>query len=328
MEIPQAFQFLVDPMNPRAVQHPADATLMWGEALRIVVAGGADPGILAIPAPPPGLVGSSLFVLNPTTAAFDPIGPAAVRDIAALKPTITNTAELGWKGAIAGRFSATADVYYTRIEDFVGPLRVETPNVFLEATSLGTYLSNPAFGLSPAEVAALTAGLASIPLGTVTPENSSDQAALLVTYRNFGDIDLGGADLGLDWSIDRNWTLGVSYSYVSKDFFEDVEGDLDVALNAPRNKAGVRLRYDDSELGLRVGAAYRYVDAFPVESGVFIGRLDKYNVVDITAAYDLAFAPGATISLSMQNAFDEPHREFIGAPTLRRVTMGRLSYNF
>jgi iron complex outermembrane receptor protein len=323
MEVPEAFQHLVDPM--KASQLPADATQMWGEALMIAVAGGADPGILGIPAPPPGLVGSSLRALNPTTGSFVDISPSEVQDIAPLKPTITNTAELGWKGKIGGSFSAAADIYYTRIQDFVGPLRVETPNVFFDRGELEDYLGN---FLPPGADSVLAAGLAAIPLGTVTPTNSSDQAALIVTYRNFGDIDLGGVDLGFDWSLDRRWTVGVSYSWVSEDFFEDVEGELDVSLNAPKNKAGIRVRYDDRNRGLRVGAAYRYVDAFPVESGVFNGRLDHYNVVDVTAAYDLPFAPGASIALSMQNAFDEPHREFIGAPTLRRLTMGRISYNF
>ena len=71
---------------------------------------------------------------------------------------------------------------------------------------------------------------------------------LMLTYRNFGDIDLYGTDLGLTYYVNPNWNISGSYSYVSKDFFE--EDPSDIALNAPKNKVGLMLNYDDQSTGI------------------------------------------------------------------------------
>ena len=36
------------------------------------------------------------------------------------------------------KLAFSADVYHTRINDFIGPLLVETPSVFLDAETLGS----------------------------------------------------------------------------------------------------------------------------------------------------------------------------------------------
>ena len=55
-----------------------------------------------------------------------------VNDVNPLKPTITQTYEVGYKGILMNKLAFSADVYHSRIKDFVGPLVVETPNVFLD----------------------------------------------------------------------------------------------------------------------------------------------------------------------------------------------------
>ena len=63
-----------------------------------------------------------------------------VNDVNALKPTITQTYEVGYKGILMNKLAFSADVYHSRINDFVGPLVVETPNVFLDPVTLGASL--------------------------------------------------------------------------------------------------------------------------------------------------------------------------------------------
>ena len=86
-----------------------------------------------VPTQLPGLR-NSLAALNVATSGFDPvaISPGVVSDIESIEPTITETFELGYKGVINKNFLFTADLYRTKTKDFVGPLRIETPNVFLE----------------------------------------------------------------------------------------------------------------------------------------------------------------------------------------------------
>jgi iron complex outermembrane receptor protein len=249
-----------------------------------------------------------------------------VVNVGEIQPTISNTFEVGYKGLIGRHLVAAVDVYYQQIEDFVGPLRVETPNTFLDPATLGAYLSNPGFGLSPAQIMALTEAMASVPLGTVTPENATDSGDLILTYRNFGDVDLTGVDLGIQILLNDMWSALLSYSFVSEDFFEDVEGELDVALNAPQNKAGATLRYDNRDRGIGASARVRFVDAFPVESGIYVGDVEAYTLLDLSASWQ--FIPSTSISAVVQNVLDNEHREFVGTPEIGRLGLVRLTHSF
>ena len=76
--------------------------------------------------------------LDPETGTF--IDVDDVNDVNPLKPTITQTYEIGYKGIVMNKLAFSADVYHSRINDFVGPLVVETPNVFLDAGTLAASL--------------------------------------------------------------------------------------------------------------------------------------------------------------------------------------------
>jgi iron complex outermembrane receptor protein len=325
MQMPDALRVL-NGMPPGSDFLAAEATQTWGAVQQILLAQGTD--ITAIPAPPSVAVGTVLRSLNPTTGGFDLIQPSQVQDVPEMKPTITNTIELGWKGELSGGLSGSVDVYYSKIEDFVGPLRVETPNVFFDPATLGAYLSNPLFGLSAAQIQGLTAAIAGIPVGTVTPSNGRDPADLILTYRNFGNVELGGLDLGVQWQFDPVWTLTASYSHVSEDLFENLDGIGDVALNAPKNKVGLGLRYHDRLAGLNTGFRILWVDGFPVSSGVYVGEVQPYTVTDFDIEYQIPRLAGTSVVLTMQNVFDHLHREFVGTPELGRVSMLRLNQRF
>ena len=57
--------------------------------------------------------------------------------------------------------------------------------------------------------------------------------------------------------------------------------DLDVALNAPQNKAGATLTYRTDSGRSHASTRFRWVDAFPVESGVFEGNVAAYALLDL-----------------------------------------------
>jgi outer membrane receptor for ferrienterochelin and colicins len=299
----------------------AEATQMWPVIVGLLAAQGQD--ISGLPAPTSSNVGTVLMKLNPTTGSFDATSPSEVQDVGQIKPTITNTFEVGYKGLLGTRLVASADVYYSRIQDFVGPLRVETPNVFFDYQSLAVYLD--AFLPTP-NATALAQAIAGIPVGTVTPENAADRGDLILTYRNFGDVDLTGADLAVQILLSQEWSTMLSYSLVSDDFFANVEGDLDLALNAPKNKAGVSLHYQDVSQGVTASARVRFVDGFPVESGVYVGEVESYTLVDLTGSWKVL--PATTISAVVQNVFDDKHMEFVGVPKIGRLGLLRVTQTF
>jgi iron complex outermembrane receptor protein len=102
-----------------------------------------------------------------------------------------------------------------------------------------------------------------------------------------------------------------------------VGGLTDIALNSPhaRESAGVVFSSEHTS----AGAVVRHVTAFPMNSGVYIGRVEPYTVADVQAAYQPA-ARDITISLSIQNLLDTRHREFVGAPVLGRFVMLQAEY--
>ncbi len=270
-------------------------------------------------------------------------GPTAIQRI---KPTITNTFELGYKGMVSDRLLLAADVYHSRIKDFVGPLRTETPSVFLDPNSMATYLTQkltPLVGagvisqaIMQATVENLVTNFAQIPIGTIAPDQRADLPTaddLILTYRNFGDVELWGADLSAQLIVDDRLSFRATGSWVSEECFDfnddgDCSSARDVALNAPGLKGSFSGRFEDASSGFGIGAGVRYTDGFPMNSGVYIGDLESYAVVDADVVYRLPTLSGASVNLSVNNLFDNQHREFIGAPYIGRLVMLRLQYEF
>ncbi|MBW7933068.1 MAG: TonB-dependent receptor, partial [Gemmatimonadaceae bacterium] len=225
-------------------------------------------------------VGTKLRVLNPTTARFSDVAAGDVRDINQLVPTLTTSWEAGWKGQLGKKFYGTVDWWYSERTDFVGPLIVETPNVFLDATTLAGFVGP---NLVPALTAALTPALGpaagptatalatqlaptiagglggvsgsattGVPLGVVNPDHPlSGSTDIALAYRNFGRVRVNGVDLSGTYMVADRLSLYGTYSWVSKDFFSraEVGGLSDVTLNAPHKKSTVAVRWKDDAQG-------------------------------------------------------------------------------
>ena len=105
-----------------------------------------ETGALANPGALPGdpALGTVLrrFNQNPTSAldAFL-LDNSPQTDIAGLESTIHNTFEVGYKGLIRDRVLLSVDAYFADVENFRGPLRVETPNVFFDPASLQAFVT-------------------------------------------------------------------------------------------------------------------------------------------------------------------------------------------
>ena len=293
----------------------------------------------------PTTVGTQLRVLNPTNGTFVNVGPEYAIDLTAIEPTITNTYEVGYRGTIMDRLSLTVDVYQQRRENFVGPLIVETPNVFLDSLSLAGYittvLTGAGFGAASgpiaASIAAGTAGtpgttsaaIRGIPLGVVNLNHPlNNPTDIVLAYRNFGDVDLWGSDVGASFAVNDTWTVGGTYSYSSKDFFPAAAGGHDIALNAPANKYSVMVGYRNRS-GLSAEIRNRWVAGFPANSGVYIGDVPAYTLLDANISLRPALFNGkAMISVGATNLLEDEHQEFIGGATIGRHIMTRLQYTF
>ena len=308
-----------------------------------------------VPAPPAGAVGIELRMLDVATGTFTPYTPPSGRipDRGPVRPTITQTIELGYKGVLADRVVLSVDLYRSHYTDFVGPLEVITPSVFYNRTQLRDYLRTVFEQMLAPDQAALFAEIAAaqvsgapsdtaligIPLATVTPEQAPDRRGVMLTYRNYGDITLYGYDVGMQVGLAEGLSLNASLSYVDRNFFENLDSVADLSLNAPKFKFTVGAEYNDPALGFNASARMRHVDGFPVRSGVYFGRVAGYSVVDLGLGYRLPWVEGMSLNVTAQNlltfvedgtegAFEQRHREFVGVPELGRLVIARLTYSF
>jgi outer membrane receptor protein involved in Fe transport len=128
-----------------------------------------------------------------------------------------------------------------------------------------------------------------------------------------------------------------SYSWVSRNWFTRVSGIGDVALNAPRHKGALTLKYAASPGGIAARAALRYVGGFPVKSGIFAGQVNPYAVLDADLSLPAPGLPRARLSIVGTNLLQAApgtlgsgwslrarHREFVRVPEMGRVLLARV----
>lgn len=303
----------------------------------LLAATGFDLAAAGIPAPGAADVGTVLRTLNPSTLFFTDVDAASLTPVEALRPTITSTIELGYKAVLGERLLVEVDAYRTTRKDFTGPLIVETPAVFYDPASLAVYLrgyiADPTLaGQVAAAIGGVpNSGLTGVPLGVVTWDHPlADGPNLYLTFRNFGEVTLWGGDVAATFLVTERLSVTGSYSRVSDNLFpkEEVGGVADVPLNAPTDKGSVGVSYQDDGRGLHAEARVRHVGGFPMNSGAFIGDVDASTVLDLDASWRLPRAAGAELALSVQNALNQLHSEFVGAPELGRLALLRLRYRF
>ncbi|MDX1493883.1 MAG: TonB-dependent receptor [Longimicrobiales bacterium] len=264
------------------------------------------------------------IALNPLTMQASPVSSLVLPDMEPTRESYTETFEVGWNGRFDDRFQIVADVYFTRKSDFVSPLLVQTPLLFLDEGTTAAYLT-PFFG--PGAASALAAGMAQVPAGVVSSDSNGAQGPeLVLSYRNVGEVDFWGADVSMEVFLDadRQWRLSGMYSFVSKDEFEIADG-TPITLNAPMNKGSLALNYRNLREGLTASGRVRFTGGFPATSAGFVGDVDSYAIVDLTGGYEI---PGtaATLQLSVSNLFATQYQTFPGVPEIGRFTMLGVRY--
>ncbi len=294
-------------------------------------------------------IAMGLAKLNTATGKFDPVADAV--DIAALKPTTYNTFEMGYKGIVNEKLLLSFDLYLTEAQDFVGPLVVETPNAFINGANMAAYLTQyftavllqQGLPLAAAQATAQQIGtnvgtsLGGLPLGVVTPNEALSRDAVILTYRNFGTVNFYGIDLGFDYLLNDSFRLMGNYSYMSKDKWLAIDNnpDLNVFLNAPQNKFSLGLNYDNRQSKWDGGVKFRYIDGFPIQSGIYttfnsttgqFDTIDSYYSLDVNMGYNIT--KGVRASFNVNNLTNNKKPQFAGTPDIGIFAVGGVSVSF
>ncbi len=323
---------------------PTTTERLWETAVAVVQANDPATGafLASLPVPSASQVGIDLRLLNPEAGEDEnpfraaPFGLAEVGDIPPLRPTITNSLEVGYRGLVVDRLLLAFNVYHSRIHDYTSALRVNSPNVFLNRADLEGYLQG--LGVPGPQAAALatqiggegehgSAAVPGIPLGVITPvEAGGTDPAIVLTYENLGDVNLWGSDLSLTLLIGGGWELTGNAAWVSDEQFI-TQGQV-VPLNAPTLKGSASVRYRNQSDGMNGQLRARHAGSFPANSAVYVGEVGSHTVFDLTLGYRLPQFPGLTAQLDVQNLFDSSYRTFVGTPQLGRLALVRLRFDF
>jgi iron complex outermembrane receptor protein len=299
-----------------------------------------------------------------TTLLIPPVGgapgftvqPDELIDIDRPKPTFHEVIEAGYKGVIGDRLQLSVDVWHEKRKNFVSPLLLETPLVFMNGPALQTYLQAQLQGFFstqlPAPLAAALAGAtaanvagglpatnpagscaastSACPVGVVTFNTPAAGNDVIVAYRSYSKpIKLWGSDIGADLALPLGFSVGGTYSWVNKGIFkkEDLGTRDDVSLNAPRNKHTFTVRYRNEDSGWGGEIRERHVDGFNTLAFVG-GPVDAYTLVDAGISFRPKFMRGALVAVNGTNLLNEVHREFTLGSEIGRLIITRLQVTF
>jgi iron complex outermembrane receptor protein len=249
-----------------------------------------------------------------------------------LRPESVQTIEIGYKGAPIDRLFVDVSAYYQNSRDFISP-------------AIPIYAANFATSTRVVRVGS-------------TPV----QPQYVQTYVNFGQIDAIGADVGLGYNLNDNFSLALNYSWFNPNFDStrrDGNGRLtfdinrdgrvtpnEIAVNTPRHKGSLTLNAVNLFDGKFFGSlAVRYVSQYdfvsgvhfagefaqgrrPTELGGFLfnrGPLGGFTSVDLSAGYKVL--SNLMVSISVTNLLDTVQREMVASPAVPRFILGEIRYD-
>ncbi|MEJ8758374.1 TonB-dependent receptor [Pontibacter sp. H259] len=266
---------------------------------------------------------------NGAGLTIENVETGATRQINKLEPEKVQTYEFGYKGAPIGNVYFDLSTWYSKSEDFISPL---------------TAITTP-FGKERV-----------VKKGDVdVTESAANAWNYYLTYLNYGKVTSWGTDLGLNYNIDDNYSLGVKYSYFNSDITDkenkdnDANGngtvsDAESSLNAAKHRANfnftarnlannklflsLNLRwlpefnfYSGSQIAAAAGAGTRVPG-----SNFNHGPLGGFTSIDLSGGYK--FTDWVTLGANVSNLFDDPQREYVGSPEIGRLYSVELRFDF
>lgn len=302
--------------------------------------------------------------INPTSLApvdavtGQSVDVTTIKDKNPVASTVTQTAELGYKGFLGDRLSLGIDLYYTQIENFISPLTNVSyqvaidPSYYALSTTQAQMLANvnAAGAFRPQLVAGLTGGNpnasnaeiiaaytsaliragAVANAGTIAPDNTGTGNDVVLTYLNLGTVDVAGADLSFNYVASKLLNIEGAFSFVNKDKIPlmGAAGGF-VSLNAPRFKSALNLDYKmpfNNNVSARLG--WRWMDQFDANSAVYVGRVNAMNMLDLGLSWRPSTSQNTVLSLNINNVLDHRHQFFPMTSAMGRVALFKILHTF
>ncbi|WP_428266434.1 TonB-dependent receptor [Haliangium sp.] len=256
----------------------------------------------------PTVLESFLYIHNPagglnlvgnrTGFEIRDMNGAVVRTIDPLVPEQVDALEVGYKGILGRQVFVDAVFYNSWYDDFIGALALE---VLPGGPEMAYYADS----------------------GDLVGDGLPGAGSLL-TYKNFGQATVRGADVGVDVYPMENLALSAGVSLISL-VSDEAEAP---ALNVPGFKFKSSVTVEDLFApGSFVRFAGRYSNGFHFASGVWVGDVPPMFVGDLTAGYTLRDL-GVTVTGGVMNLFNNKEPAVPGSPIPRPLAFVQLGYAY
>ena len=233
------------------------------------------------------------------------------------------TFEVGYSGILGGRGFLTVDYYNSQLENFLSDLissfNPQLGGLFNQA--FAPYQA-PAGIPEPFATILTQTVLGAVPVMTNHPLNGRP-IINAVTYANFGEVDTQGIEVGLNLRLDDEWALDVTYNWFDFDVKDQLAADP-LLPNAPDSQFGIGISQATDRYS--VSFKYRHVEGFDWAAGVFRGPIPSYDLVDLTAAYDVN--ERVSLGVNVSNLFDETHYQIFGGDLIERRALGHVQFSW
>jgi outer membrane receptor for ferrienterochelin and colicins len=221
-----------------------------------------------------------------------PLPARFVDGIAKLKPEENTTFELGFRGVLGNRISVDATGYLSRYRHFISPV---------------TPINDLANGI------------------VVLDDDGNPRREVTLTYLNFGKQTVNGLDVTANTYLTPGIGASVGLSLIEAGTLKGSTG-FEQPFNTPEAIYTLGLSTRDLvATGVTADLALRHVTEFDFASGVYVGTVPAYSVVDLNLAYDRGHDVG--VRLTAKNLLGNRHREFVGGPKIGRMIVTRLDYS-
>ncbi len=335
---------------------PANPAVLWNTLVEVAAA--SDPLALGplrpfFRDPGPGELAPRLLLFSqrewaagrPPFLGAGVLGrPIDVQPIDPLRATTVRSLSVRYEVEAEGWGRASAAIGRYSVDNFIGPLRVETPTVFFEPAALRAFIERRVdpmvrLGIVFPElrdllVHDLTNLASQVPVGTIMPDQVTTPG-LLLTYRNLGRVDFWTASLSAAVSLTSALSLEGAHTHVGERCFglasaaaTDCSGAEDVSLNMPGTRSSFSVRHRDPASGFDAEARVRRQRGFLANAGVYAGEVEGYTVLDVQVRVPVPGLPRARAGVVAANLLDDRHQEFVGAPEIGRLVVASLTYAF
>lgn len=227
---------------------------------------------------------NSLFAGNSTDVAAAELVPYTASDVRPVIPERINSVEVGYKSLIGNKLLIDAVYFHNTYNDFITQVLVVVAG------------SDGAGGINP---------------NTLLSGNANNTFSI---YTNRNDVvKTQGAAVGVDYSLERGYTIGANYSW--NQFISGYDDNTLNDFNTPEHKFNVNFgnRRVTDRFGFNI--TYRWQEAFLWQSSFASGIVPSYQTVDAQISYRIPDLK-SVIKLGGSNLANNFYLQSLGGPNI------------